>query len=54
MKNVSLTTSKNNYIDPRIIFAFAKKYEIPSEKLFTKQLITRFKWASLVDSDYKF
>ena len=24
-KNVSLGTSKNNYIDPRIIFAFLKK-----------------------------
>ena len=54
MKNVSLTTSKNNYIDPRIIFAFIKKYEIPSEKLFTQKLLTRFKWASLVNSDYKF
>ena len=34
MKNVSLGTSKNNYIDPRIIFAFIKKYNIPEDKLF--------------------
>ena len=54
MKNVSLTTSKNNYIDPRIIFAFIKKFDIPPEKLFTKQLLTRFQWASLVEPDYKF
>jgi DNA topoisomerase-1 len=54
MKNVSLTTSKNNYIDPRIIFAFIKKYEIPAEKLLTEQLIKRFSWASVVDKDYKF
>jgi DNA topoisomerase-1 len=54
MKNVSLSTSKNNYIDPRIIFAFIKKYEIPPEKIFTQQLLKRFEWASLVDKDFKF
>jgi DNA topoisomerase-1 len=54
MKNVSLGTSKNNYIDPRIIFAFIKKFDIPPEKLFTKVLLKRFEWASKVHSDYKF
>lgn len=54
MKNVSLGTSKQNYIDPRIIFAFIKKYDIPPERLFTEQLIKRFQWASIVDSDYRF
>ena len=54
MKNVSLSTSKNNYIDPRIIFSFIKRFDIPPEKLFTQQLIDRFKWASSVDKDYKF
>jgi len=54
MKNVSLGTSKNNYIDPRIIFAFIKKFDIPPEKLFTKVLLKRFEWASKVDSDYRF
>lgn len=54
MKNVSLGTSKTNYIDPRIIFGFIKKYNIPEEKLFTKQLITRFEWASKVNKDYSF
>jgi DNA topoisomerase-1 len=54
MKNVSLGTSKQNYIDPRIIFAFIKKFNIPAEKLFTSKLLTRFQWASSVDADYKF
>ena len=54
MKNVSLGTSKNNYIDPRIIFSFIKKFEIPPEKLFTKVLLKRFQWATKVDKDYKF
>lgn len=54
MKNVSLGTSKMNYIDPRIIFAFIKKYNIPKEKIFNDKLLTRFKWASDVKSNYKF
>ena len=54
MKNVSLGTSKNNYIDPRIIFAFIKRFDIPAEKLFTKPLIKRFDWASKVDKDFRF
>jgi DNA topoisomerase-1 len=54
MKNVSLGTSKNNYIDPRIIFAFIKKFEIPPDKLFTQVLIKRFEWASKVDTEYRF
>ena len=54
MKNVSLGTSKNNYIDPRIIFAFIKKFDILPEKIFTTSLLKRFLWASNVDKDYKF
>ena len=54
MKNVSLSTSKNNYIDPRIIYAFINKYNIPPEQIFTQKLISRFKWASNVDKDYRF
>ncbi len=55
MKNVSLGTSKNNYIDPRIIFAFIKKYNIPEDKLFNKALISRFEWARQKDAEeYRF
>ena len=54
MKNVSLGTSKMNYIDPRIIFAFMKKFNIPEDKLFTSALLSRFEWASSVDKDYRF
>lgn len=54
MKNISLGTSKTNYIDPRIIFAFIKKYKIPPEKLFTKILLERFEWASNVDDNFRF
>ncbi len=54
MKNVSLGTSKNNYIDPRIIFAFIAKYKIPEDKLFNKALITRFDWAKKEGEYYRF
>ncbi len=53
MKNVSLGTSKNNYIDPRIIFAFIQKYNIPEDKLFNKALLDRFDWARN-HKDYRF
>ena len=54
MKNLALDTSINNYIDPRIIFAFIKKFEIPPEKILRKKLLKRFEWANTVDKDYKF
>ena len=44
-KNLSLSTSKVNYIDPRITFYFSEKMEVPIEKLFTKSLIDKYTWA---------
>lgn len=54
MKNVSLGTSKTNYIDPRIIIAFSKKFSLPLDKLFTKALLSRFTWAQDVDETFTF
>jgi DNA topoisomerase-1 len=54
MKNISLDTSKNNYIDPRIIFAFIKKYKIPIEKILNNNFIKKFHWASNIDENYYF
>jgi DNA topoisomerase I len=45
LKNVSLDTSKANYIDPRIIVAFTKKHKLPIEKIYSKTLINKFGWA---------
>ncbi|KAK6458292.1 DNA topoisomerase I [Scheffersomyces xylosifermentans] len=42
---VSLGTSKLNYIDPRLTVMFSKKFDVPIEKLFTKTLRDKFKWA---------
>ena len=54
MSGVSLGTSKDNYIDPRIIFAFMQKYDIPYDKLIRKSSQKRFDWAASIKKDYIF
>jgi len=51
--NISITTSKENYIDPRISVTFAKKINIPISKIFTKKQLSKFNWA-LTYNDYVF
>lgn len=53
-KNVSLNTSKINYIDPRITIAFMKKHSLPVDKIFSKTLQEKFQWAFSVDENFKF
>jgi DNA topoisomerase-1 len=42
-----------NYIDPRLTVVFAKKFDVPLEKLFPKTLREKFRWAiaSVADQD---
>lgn len=54
MKNISLGTSKANYIDPRITVAFMKKNKLDVNKIFSKALQEKFKWAMDVDENYRF
>ena len=54
LKNVSLGTSKINYIDPRITIAFLKKHNIKIEKVFSQTLIDKFFWAMDVDENWIF
>lgn len=55
LKNISLGTSKINYIDPRITIAFIKRHDIPIDKIFTKTLQEKFQWAmDLAGPDFKF
>ena len=54
LKNISLGTSKINYIDPRIIISFIKENNLNINKFFTKSLQEKFKWALDVDAGYKF
>lgn len=42
---LSCTTSKANYLDPRITVAWAEKFDVPIEKLFTATLRKKYDWA---------
>lgn len=53
-KEVSLGTSKINYMDPRISVAWCKKNEVPIEKIFSKTLRDKFNWAMAVSTDWEF
>ena len=54
LKNISLETSKANYIDPRVTVAFLKKHNISVDQVFSSALIKKFQWAFDADVDYKF
>lgn len=54
LKNVSLSTSKVNYIDPRIIVAFCKKHNIDIKNVYTSALQDKFGWAMEVDENFNF
>jgi len=55
-KEVALGTSKINYIDPRLTVVFAKKFNVPIEKFFSKTLREKFNWAikSVETDDWEF
>jgi len=55
LKEVSTSTSKVNYIDPRITIAWCKKVGLESSKVFTKTLRDKFGWAyRAVEEDDEF
>lgn len=53
-KTTALGTSKINYIDPRITAAWCKTHQVPIEKMFTKTLRDKFKWAMDVPQEWRF
>ncbi|KAJ2682985.1 DNA topoisomerase 1 [Coemansia spiralis] len=53
-KTTALSTSKINYIDPRISVAWCKKNNVPLEKIFNRALREKFTWAMDVDSEWTF
>lgn len=54
MKNISLDTSKANYVDPRLLVSFMKKNKLDVNKIFSKTLQKKFEWAFDVNEDFKF
>ncbi|OMJ26707.1 DNA topoisomerase 1 [Smittium culicis] len=53
-KTTALSTSKINYIDPRISVAWCKKFDVPVDKIFNRALKEKFKWAMEVDANWTF
>jgi len=45
LKTVANSTSLTNYIDPRLVTAWCKTNDVPIEKIYTKTLLNKFKWA---------
>lgn len=42
---IALGTSKLNYLDPRISVAWARKFDVPIEKVYNKTQRDKFQWA---------
>ncbi|CAO0794038.1 unnamed protein product [Mucor circinelloides] len=53
-KEIALGTSKLNYIDPRITVAWCRQHDVPQEKVFSKTLLEKFRWAQTIPDDWKF
>lgn len=50
--NIALGTAKTSYFDPRVVISWAKHYNVPIEKLYTKALIKKFSWAMDTDENF--
>ncbi|CAL8094570.1 unnamed protein product [Calicophoron daubneyi] len=54
-KEIALSTSKLNYLDPRITVAWCKKFGVPIEKVYNRTQRDKFQWAiDMATSSYKF
>lgn len=53
-KNIALGTSKINYNDPRISVVWCKNNEVPIERVFSKNLRTKFPWAMSEPLEWRF
>ncbi|XP_066570088.1 DNA topoisomerase I, mitochondrial isoform X2 [Amia ocellicauda] len=54
-KQIALSTSKLNYLDPRISIAWCKNVEVPLEKIYNKTQRDKFAWAvDMTETDFVF
>ncbi|GAA28973.2 DNA topoisomerase 1 [Clonorchis sinensis] len=54
-KEIALSTSKLNYLDPRITVAWCKRFNVPIEKVYNKTQREKFQWAiDMATAEYKF
>lgn len=52
--SISTATSKQNYNDPRIFVVWAKKWQMPIEKIYSKEMLKKFNWAMKTKMDWRF
>lgn len=52
--NISTSTSKVNYLDPRITVSWCKAGEVPIEKIYNKTQLAKFVWAMETPANWKF
>jgi DNA topoisomerase IB len=45
LKSIAISTSRTNYIDPRLVVSWCKKNELDIKKIYTPVLQRKFKWA---------
>eukprot|EP01062_Namystynia_karyoxenos_P060290 TRINITY_DN51826_c0_g1_i1.p1 TRINITY_DN51826_c0_g1~~TRINITY_DN51826_c0_g1_i1.p1 ORF type:complete len:203 (+),score=77.83 TRINITY_DN51826_c0_g1_i1:92-700(+) len=51
---VSLGTSKTNYIDPRVICAWCQREKVRYTQVYSKSLLSKFPWAIRCSPDFEF
>jgi DNA topoisomerase-1 len=51
---LSCATSKTNYLDPRITYAYIKKHNLSAAQVFSEADIAKHHWANDVESDFIF
>jgi DNA topoisomerase IB len=52
--NISTSTSKVNYLDPRVTVSWCKQAQVPIEKIYNKTQLVKFIWAMETPGDWKF
>jgi len=52
--NISLSTSKVNYIDSRIVVSWCKKHDVAIEKIYNKNQLQKFIWAMETPHNFRF
>ena len=50
--DLSLSTSKTNYIDPRIVVAWTKKHGIPIDQIYGPSMREKHDWASSIGANF--
>ena len=54
-KEIALSTSKLNYLDPRISISWCLRNGVPLNKIYNKTQLQKFQWAvNMTTSDFKF